>query len=160
MPAIGSSGILLAAVLGLAHAPAWIEAFSMSAEHCLDLGFQSNSLHCASCQKLADFDLADELGEQCQSCCKSGDDDKFSEITKFASAVLEVCECKFGRYPQVAAFVRGEKMKRFPTLKFKHIRGAEPIVKLYSEDGNLAQTLGIEKWDTDTIEEFLADKLL
>jgi Sep15/SelM redox domain len=30
----------------------------------------------------------------------------------------------------------------------------------YSEDGSLAQTLGIEKWNTDTIEEFLADKLL
>jgi hypothetical protein len=65
-----------------------------------------------------------------------------------------------GRYPQVAAFVKSEKVNRFPSLSVKYVRGADPSVKLYTEDGTLAQTLGIDKWNTDTLEEFLADKLV
>lgn len=51
-------------------------------------------------------------------------------------------------------------MKQFPNLSVKYLRAADPIVKLYTEDGTLAQTLGMDKWNTDTIEEFLADKLM
>ena len=56
--------------------PPLLSSASPSAEYCMDLGFQSNSLLCTSCDKLSDFDLEDELGEQCRSCCKSKDESK------------------------------------------------------------------------------------
>ncbi|GAV04275.1 hypothetical protein RvY_14580 [Ramazzottius varieornatus] len=72
-------------------APSMFTSASPSAEYCMDLGFQSNSLLCSSCDKLSDFDLEDELGEQCRSCCKSKDESKAEEAQKFASASIEVC---------------------------------------------------------------------
>jgi len=35
------------------------------------------------------------------------------------------------------------------------VRGADPIIKLLDEDEEVAETLAIDKWNTDSVEEFL-----
>jgi len=40
------------------------------------------------------------------------------------------------------------------------MRGADPVIKLVSGDGEVGEELSIQKWDTDTIEEFLREHLL
>jgi len=61
--------------------------------------------------------------------------------------------------PQIEAFVKSDRPKKFPNLTIKHIPAQNPIIKLMDVDGNVEQTLAINKWDTDTIEEFLSTHL-
>jgi len=35
------------------------------------------------------------------------------------------------------------------------VRGADPIIKLLDDDESVAETLAIDKWNTDSVEEFL-----
>lgn len=53
----------------------------------------------------------------------------------------------------------GKERHRFKNLEPKHVRGAPPSLKLYDEDGALRDHLNIEKWDTDTLIEFLGERL-
>uniref|UniRef100_A0A8C7UJ53 Selenoprotein F n=1 Tax=Oncorhynchus mykiss TaxID=8022 RepID=A0A8C7UJ53_ONCMY len=45
------------------------------------------------------------------------------------------------------------------SLKSKYVRGADPILKLLDDNGNIAEELSILKWNTDSVEEFLSEKL-
>ena len=73
---------------------------------------------------------------------------------------------------QVAAFIKSERPSRYPGLTIKYVRGADPIIKvlcsvkdsiriiytpfqLLDEDEEVAETLAIDKWNTDSVEEFL-----
>ena len=58
------------------------------------------------------------------------------------------------------AFIRGDKSRKFPNLSVKYMRGAEPVIKLLDADGEVADELNIQKWDTDTIDEFLTQHLI
>lgn len=40
------------------------------------------------------------------------------------------------------------------------MRGLDPIIKLYDKDGHLQETVAIEKWNTDSVEEFLKTHLV
>jgi len=55
--------------------------------------------------------------------------------------------------------VKGDRPAKFPGLDIKYLRGADPVIKLMDQDHNVQQTLGIDKWDTDTIEAFLQSRL-
>jgi len=55
----------------------------------------------------------------------------------------------------VAAFIKSELPQRYPGLKVKYVRGADPILKLLDEDDDVVETLAIDKWNTDSVEEFL-----
>lgn len=58
------------------------------------------------------------------------------------------------------AFVKSEMKDQWGSkLKVRHVRGSLPTIHLKSEDGQSQRTLNIEKWDTDTITEFLNDWL-
>jgi len=35
------------------------------------------------------------------------------------------------------------------------VRGADPVIKLLDEEEDVAETLAIDKWNTDSVEEFL-----
>jgi len=35
------------------------------------------------------------------------------------------------------------------------VRGADPVIKLLDDDDDIAETLAIDKWNTDSVEEFL-----
>ncbi|KAM7305678.1 hypothetical protein ISCGN_015575 [Ixodes scapularis] len=128
----------------------------LSADECLALGFRKPDLACASCRGLAAFDL-DLLRDGCHRCCAHTQDRDAPK--RYPRAVLEVCACKFGHMPQIEAFVRGPKHKRFPKLSIKYLRGADPIIKLMDDRGEVQEELSIKKWDTDTIEEFLLEHL-
>lgn len=59
-----------------------------------------------------------------------------------------------------AAFIKGEKSKQFENFTVKYVRGAEPVIKLMDAEGEVLEELNIQKWDTNTIEEFLQEHLL
>lgn len=42
----------------------------------------------------------------------------------------------------------------------KYVRGTLPRIKLMNSDDDVIEELNVEKWDTDTIEEFLREQLL
>jgi len=48
----------------------------------------------------------------------------------------------------------------FSNLHIQYARGADPQLLLHDEKDTIKETLSIDKWDTDTIEEFLKEKLV
>jgi len=44
-------------------------------------------------------------------------------------------------------------------LRIEFVRGQDPILLLHDESNAVKETLSIDKWDTDTVEEFLKEKL-
>ncbi|XP_049784656.1 selenoprotein F [Schistocerca cancellata] len=125
-------------------------------EDCWALGFNKANLLCSSCDQLKSFDL-DLIKEHCTQCCQK--DENTYEVKRYAQARLEVCTCKFGAYPQIAAFVKSERPSKFPNLQIKYVRGLDPIIKLMDKDGNVKEVLAIDKWNTDSVEEFLKTHL-
>lgn len=79
---------------------------------------------------------------------------------KYPKAVLEVCTCKFGAYPQIQAFIKSDRPNKFPNLTIRYLRGLDPIIKLYDENDDVVETLSITKWNTDTVEEFFQTHLI
>ena len=127
-----------------------------STEDCASLGFIKANLLCSSCDQLKDFSL-EQLMEHCKECCHN--DESASNEKKYARAILEVCTCKFPAYPQIQAFVKSDKPAKFPNLQIKYVRGLDPIIKLLDKDGIVKDTVAIEKWNTDSVEEFLKTHL-
>ncbi|XP_059478405.1 selenoprotein F [Neocloeon triangulifer] len=127
-----------------------------SAEDCAALGFSKANLLCSSCDTLADFGLQ-ELKDHCRQCCHKEESD--FNVKKYHSARLEVCTCKFGAYPQIQAFIKSEKPAQFRNLAIRYVRGLDPVIKLMDKEGNVQEVLAIERWDTDTVEEFLKTHL-
>lgn len=74
-------------------------------------------------------------------------------------ADIEVCGWKIGRFPQLHAFVKSDRVKEWSGLRVRYVRGADPVIKLLDEEGEPQESLNIEKWDTDTITEFLTERL-
>lgn len=131
---------------------------------------------CSSCDELADFGL-EELKwvyynlfiinisqiisspsrPHCKECCQRDQDSSVNR--KYPKAVLEVCTCKFGAYPQIQAFIKSDRPAKFPNLHIKYVRGLDPTVKLMDKEGNVKETLNINKWNTDTVQEFFETHL-
>jgi len=65
-----------------------------------------------------------------------------------------------GRFPQIQAFVKSERPRSFPNLEIQYKRGADPALKFLNEKKHVQETLSIEKWNTDTVEEFLQERLM
>ncbi|CAG9764186.1 unnamed protein product [Ceutorhynchus assimilis] len=128
-----------------------------SSEDCWTLGFNKANLLCSSCEQLLKFDL-ELLRDHCRECCSP--DENGQENKNYAKAVLEVCTCKFGAYPQIQAFIKSDRPAKFPNLQIKYVRGLDPIIKLYDKDGHLQETVAIEKWNTDSVDEFLSTHLI
>jgi len=55
----------------------------------------------------------------------------------------------------VAAFIKSDRPDRYKGLTIKYVRGADPIIKLLDDDEDVMETLAIDKWNTDSVEEFL-----
>ena len=58
-----------------------------------------------------------------------------------------------------SAFVKSDRPDQFPGLSVKYMRGADPQLLLLDENKQVQETLAIDKWDTDTVEEFLHQQL-
>ncbi|KAM3727613.1 Selenoprotein [Dirofilaria immitis] len=125
----------------------------LNREICQERGFNSESLQCSSCADLPQFHL-DELVADCNSCCR--EDYGKTEHEKYPLAHIEICECNLGRFPQAEAFVKSNMVKKWGTcVKVRHVRGTLPTIKLLDAQGEVQKIMNIEKWDTDTITEFL-----
>jgi hypothetical protein len=59
----------------------------------------------------------------------------------------------------VQAFVKSDLPKSYPGLEIKYAQGADPIIKLLDESREVQETLGIDKWNTDAVVEFLNERL-
>lgn len=44
-------------------------------------------------------------------------------------------------------------------MQIKYVRGLDPIIKLFDADNKVEDILDIHKWDTDSVDEFLATHL-
>ena len=62
-------------------------------------------------------------------------------------------------YFDIVAFVKSDRPKQFPGLTVRYVRGADPIIKLLDESKNVVETLGIDKWNTDSVEAFFDERL-
>ncbi|VDD87943.1 unnamed protein product [Enterobius vermicularis] len=125
----------------------------LSVNECHDKGFNKDTLQCSSCSELSQFHL-DMLIEDCKKCCNQDVDEEKHE--KYPLAQIEICECNLGRFPQVQAFVKSDMVRQWgPRVKVRHVRGTLPTIKLKDIFGETQRTLNVEKWDTDTITEFL-----
>lgn len=93
-------------------------ASERDAAACRALGFDADALDCRRCDELAaalsPSADASALTSDCRACC--------ADVSALAAAmlggdrrharvVLEVCTCKFGRYPKVANFVHQHAAK-------------------------------------------------
>lgn len=132
----------------------WVTGSELEVGECLALGFNSAKLLCSSCDELKQFDLGSVEGD-CKGCCNDDGGSAKLEGVKYEKAILEVCGWRLGAYPQVKAFIKSDRPARYPGLTIKYVRGADPIIKLLDEDEDVADTLSIDKWNTDSVEEFL-----
>lgn len=57
------------------------------------------------------------------------------------------------------AFVKSDKPNQFPGLTVKYMRGADPEIRLMDENRDVQDTLGVEKWNTDSLEQFFHERL-
>uniref|UniRef100_A0A672JRJ2 Selenoprotein F n=1 Tax=Sinocyclocheilus grahami TaxID=75366 RepID=A0A672JRJ2_SINGR len=110
---------------------------------CREMGFSSNLL-CSSCDLLGQFSLG-QLDLPCRQCCQ--EEGVFLVAASFLWLYIP------------SAFVRSDKPKMFRGLQIKYVRGSDPVLKLLDDNGNIAEELSILKWNTDSVEEFLSEKL-
>lgn len=130
----------------------------LTPEQCRDMGFSVNLL-CSSCDELKPFNLTESSLEQnCRKCCHADGQDEVAK--RYSFGTLEVCNWKLGRFPQIQAFVRSDRPAKFPNLRINFVRGADPILKLHDENNDVKEVLSIEKWNTDSVEEFLNERLV
>lgn len=53
------------------------------------------------------------------------------------------------------AFIQSDRPNKYPNLKVSYVRGKDPTLVLYDENDDEVESLGIDKWTTDTVEEYL-----
>jgi len=99
------------------------------------------------------------MSNQCNTCCTQEQVEE--TLVRFASAKLKVCGWKLGRFPQIKAFINDEKADRqFKNMNVEYARGASPTLILLDAEGTEVETLSLEKWDTDTVKEYLREHLV
>ncbi|XP_066592811.1 selenoprotein F [Prorops nasuta] len=130
-----------------------------SAEDCKLLGFNKANLLCSTCDKFIEHNIV-EVYSNCKECCLKDDDYDASIAKRYPKAVLEVCTCKFGAYPQIQAFIKSDRPQKYKNLHIKYVAGLDPIIKLLDADNKVEDILDIHKWDTDSVDEFLSTHLL
>lgn len=125
-------------------------------EECRSLGFTGLQL-CSDCEIMASYVKDEGLKADCLSCCARG---KEGRNTKFSAAVLEVNLKQIGAFPHIDGFVKNKAERFHPGLRLRDYYGAVfPRLILTPEGGGPKQTIQIEGWKTEHVEEFLDDKL-
>uniref|UniRef100_A0A1I7ZDX5 Selenoprotein F n=1 Tax=Steinernema glaseri TaxID=37863 RepID=A0A1I7ZDX5_9BILA len=128
--------------------------YDLSDEECRELGYNRETLKCQTCSLFVKYEL-EELLSDCRACCTAEDTSSTSTHEKYASADIEICECNLARFPQVQAFVKSSMVNQWGSnVKVRHVRGVLPTIVLKSYSGE-SKRFNIEKWDTDTITDFL-----
>ncbi|MBN3313309.1 SEP15 protein, partial [Atractosteus spatula] len=136
----------------------------LSSEACRELGFSSNLL-CSSCDLLGQFSLS-QLDPFCRQCCQEEAQLETRKSTSHfvrppvkcsPTCVTPVPFCSGSPCPRHTR--ESDKPKMFKGLQIKYVRGSDPVLKLLDDNGNIAEELSILKWNTDSVEEFLSEKL-
>ncbi|GFO45640.1 selenoprotein f [Plakobranchus ocellatus] len=109
-------------------------------EECTLKGFTHN-LACSTCELMGDFKL-EVIKPDCLQCCQKDKTEEEPTSKKYPFAEL------------VVSFVRGDRLDQFPGLTVKYARGADPVIRLLDENREVQETLGVDKWNTDSLEEF------
>lgn len=135
-----------------------IAVTEFSADDCKELGFSKANVLCSTCEHFAKSSL-EKIHTTCKECCLKDNDYDLSGSKRYPKAVLEVCTCKFGQYPQIQAFIKSDRPKKYKNLSIKYVRGLDPIIKLYDAENKVEDVLDIHKWDTDSVDEFLSTHL-
>jgi hypothetical protein len=60
----------------------------------------------------------------------------------------------------VQAFIQSDRPNKYAQLQVQYVRGKDPTLVLYDENNEEVESLGIDKWTTDTVDEFLDTILL
>ena len=56
--------------------------------------------------------------------------------------------------------MKSDLPSKFSNLKVRYMRGMEPVIKLMNDEREVVETLSIQKWNTDSVEEFFKLRLL
>lgn len=98
------------------------------------------------------------LVAECRQCCIRG---KVGGDTKFSAAVLEADLNQVGAFPHIDGFLKKHADRYRPGLRIRdRYGGMLPRLLLSPQGGGAKQTVHIEGWKTEHIEEFLDDKLI
>eukprot|EP00803_Ostreobium_quekettii_P010137 evm.model.scf_531.11 EVM.evm.TU.scf_531.11 scf_531:76539-77105(-) len=74
----------------------------------------------------------------------------------YKKAVLEVCKFNLAATPHIEEFV-GKKVENYHNLEVRYRMGTHP--KLHLSTDEKRDTIRIDHWKTEEIEEFLKDRL-
>ena len=95
--------------------------------------------------------FADDVWERTHRCrpllkvtASKGNENAFNQFFRYIKD-QDTCNCKTFS----VSF-------RYPGLTIKYVRGKDPIIKLLDEDDDVVEELAIDKWNTDSVEEFLS----
>lgn len=60
----------------------------------------------------------------------------------------------------IAAFIQDkQKLAKFPGLKITYKKGSDPYIYLQNSEKTTVETLAIDKWNTDSVDEFFMDHM-
>ncbi|RWS27721.1 15 kDa selenoprotein-like protein [Leptotrombidium deliense] len=118
----------------------------LSEEECVRLGFRRPQ--CMHCEELDNFNLS-SLKKSCLNCCET---DASNETVKSYSRSLSM-------KIRALSSDTSNRMDKFPNFSVRYVRGADPLIKLFDDEDDVVE-MSIQKWDTDTVEEFLKEHLL
>ena len=119
-----------------------IAVAEFSADDCKMLGFNKANVLCSTCKHFAESDLekiqyvkiysiknyqSPEYkcisffisSTTCKECCLKDNDYELSGSKRYPKAILEVCTCKFGQYPQIQGILQSTSDKSNIIFNFK-----------------------------------------
>ncbi|ONK56857.1 uncharacterized protein A4U43_C10F13840 [Asparagus officinalis] len=127
----------------------------LSAKDCENLGFTGLAL-CSDCKSFSEYVKDQELVSDCLKCCTDDSDDSMSKVT-FSGAILEVCMRKLVFYPEIVAFIE-EDREKFP-VEVRYAYASPPKLVLLDEDGQDIESIRIDNWKREHIQQFLKEKV-
>lgn len=130
------------------------ESQQLSAEVCLDYGYNSNVLVCSTCEAIGQI-----LGDQseakltCQRCCVADNkpEDKYQKI------ILEVDKRSVTFLPDIEKVIKDKKKLKL-TVRY---RMGPAVLSMYKnkDDDEPTETISVQSWTKDVFEEYLSTHL-
>lgn len=134
---------------------------------CASLGFNSDTLSCATCSAVLRVVGSEELQQECLSCCTPG-----AEEERYSHAVLEVDKRFVAAFPELGVILRSilakkegksaDKKERVVDIKMdvthRYSFGARPTLHVYrgKDDSQPADSLSVSAWTVDIFTDFFA----
>lgn len=143
---------------------------------CATLGFNSESLTCATCSAILRVVGDEDLQQECLSCCTAGAEDE-----KYAHAVLELDKRFVAAFPDVGLILHSilakkegksgkkeskagkDRLVEIPMqVAHRYSFGARPTLHLYRsmEDTAPADSISVSTWSVDVFTDFFASHAL